>query len=110
MTFGTPTAQDGWQSKFKQALAAKNIQVYFVPGFSDATVNGVGASDMYKKFPVANGLFSWDSAWPYASDGKAKVSSSVDQQYLSAAKGPKKTYMMRSFHPLPPWRANLEIN
>jgi glucan endo-1,3-alpha-glucosidase len=51
---------------------------------------------MYNTFPVADGHMSWDSAWPWASGGKANVSCDIDEQYLAAAKAVKKTYMMRS--------------
>jgi len=55
---------------------------------------------MYNTFPVADALFSWDSAWPEIGDGKVNVSSSIDQSYQNAAVTAKKEYMMRN-NPFP---------
>lgn len=91
LTFGASSPQIGWNENYKQALAASGIKTYFVPCFSDSSV---APSSLYDTFPVADGLFSWDTAWPYVGDGKVNVSSSVDQQLQTAAKAAKKAYMM----------------
>ena len=94
MTFGQSSPQDGWQINYKQALASQGINTYFIPAFSDSSTP---PSNMYEAFPVVDGHMSWDSSWPWASDGKANVSCDIDEQYLAAAKEAKKTYMMRKY-------------
>jgi glucan endo-1,3-alpha-glucosidase len=97
LTFGQSSPQNGWHVNYKQALSRQGINTYFIPAFSDSSIP---PSDMYNAFPVVNGIMSWDSAWPWASDGKANVSCTVDQQYMTAAKEAKKTFMMRLSSPL----------
>jgi glucan endo-1,3-alpha-glucosidase len=92
LTFGLPLPQLGWQANYKQALGRQGINTYFVPSFSDSSNT---PSDMYDAYPVVDGLFSWDSAWVWASDGKANLNCAVDEQYIAAAKAAKKTFMMR---------------
>lgn len=96
-TFGKASPQIGWNEDYKNGLAALGIKTYFVPCFTDSAV---APSSLYTTFPVADGQFSWDSAWPFVGQGKINVSSSVDQQILTAAKSAKKTYMMRKSHTL----------
>lgn len=92
LTFGASSPQIGWDENYKQALSASGIETYFVPCFSD---NPGTPSSLYNTFPFVDGLFSWDSAWPYVGEGKVNVSSSVDEEFQTAAKAAKKTYMMR---------------
>lgn len=95
LTFGDSSLQDGWNTNYKEALAAKGITTYFVPSFTDAVINaGMAPSDIYTSFPAADGIFSWDTAWPFPADGKANVSSAVDEEFVTAAKSAGKTYMM----------------
>jgi glucan endo-1,3-alpha-glucosidase len=61
LAFGTASPQIGWDTNYRQALAASGIDTYFVPCFSDNY--GASSKNMYNTFPVADGLFSWDSAW-----------------------------------------------
>ena len=91
-SLGLASPELGWQSHYKEALAGQGIDTYFVPSFSDSSV---APSDMYNTLPVADGLSSWDSAWPWASEGKASLSDATDKEYLAAAKAAKKTFMMR---------------
>jgi hypothetical protein len=98
LTFGQSSPQIGWQINYKQALAEQGINTYFVPAFSDSPT---APSDMYSAFPVADGLMSWDSAWPWAADGKANVSCTTDEQYMAAAEAAGKTFVMRQSPHLP---------
>jgi len=91
LTFGHPTPQLGWHANYKQSLSGHGIDTYFVPSFSDSSVP---PSEMYDAYPVADGLFSWESAWPWASEGRAKLNCTTDDDYMAAAKAVKKTFMM----------------
>jgi hypothetical protein len=104
LTFGQSLPEDGWYINYKQALKSQGIETYFVPAFSDSPV---APSDMYNTFPAANGLMSWDSAWPYVSEGKVRVSSAVDRQYMAAAEDSQKTFMMGSSSPFTAYTSQL---
>lgn len=91
MTFGDSSANAGWQDKFKNAYGKP---VFFIPAFSDSPVVAT-PSKMYSAFSVADGLFSWESAWPQIVDGKVNVSSRIDEGFQSAAVAAGKPYMMR---------------
>jgi glucan endo-1,3-alpha-glucosidase len=56
-TFGESNINDGWQLQIKNVLAKKGIRIYFVPEWSALDPTGV-----FKKYPVINGIFSWN-AW-----------------------------------------------
>jgi glucan endo-1,3-alpha-glucosidase len=86
--------QDGWQYNFKDVLSAQGIDVYFVPSFSDSNI---APTEIFSTFPVADGFFSWDTAWPWASEGKVNVDSTLDMEYHLTAASLGQTYMMRSF-------------
>lgn len=87
---------DGWQKHYKDALAGLNppITTFFAPDFSNSPIS---PTDKYNTFPVVDGLFNWESAWPAVSEGRVNVSSEVDQEYLAAARAAGKPYMMRPF-------------
>ncbi|KIY62723.1 glycoside hydrolase family 71 protein [Cylindrobasidium torrendii FP15055 ss-10] len=88
LTFGSDTPNNGWQTHLRDAL---DTEIYFIPGFSNAPN---GPTDFFSTYPVVDGVFSWDSAWPYEQDGNVNVSSKADEQYLSGAKDASKQFMM----------------
>jgi glucan endo-1,3-alpha-glucosidase len=57
VTFGLPTANQGWQVKVKDVLAADGIYIYFVPQWSAFAPTGVFAAQ-----PVIDGMLCW-TAW-----------------------------------------------
>ncbi|KAH8601291.1 glycoside hydrolase [Bisporella sp. PMI_857] len=83
-----------WENDYKKALSDKGISTYFVPNFGDALQDQSDPSGLYRQFPAVDGLFSWDSAWPFIAEGKTNVSSSVDEAYITAAKEAGKSFMM----------------
>lgn len=56
-TFGHKDVNTGWQIEVKQRLKENNVDICFVPSWT-----GVDAWDMYRRFPVVDGAFSW-AAW-----------------------------------------------
>jgi glucan endo-1,3-alpha-glucosidase len=56
-TFGHADPNEGWDKEVISKLRERNVDVCFVPSFS-----GVDAWQMYNKFPVVDGAFSW-AAW-----------------------------------------------
>lgn len=91
LDFGYDTVNDGWQALYTDALSAKGISTYFVPAFSDSTV---APEDMYSAFPVADGLFNWDS-WANATVG-AVVEAGTDLDYMAGAAAADKSFIMGS--------------
>lgn len=57
VTFGQPTANDGWQVMVKDVLAAEGIFIYFVPQWSAFPPAGV-----FESQPVIDGMLCW-TAW-----------------------------------------------
>jgi len=57
VTFGQPTANEGWQVMVKDVLAADNIYIYFVPQWSAFPPTGV-----FDAQPVIDGMLCW-TAW-----------------------------------------------
>lgn len=76
-----------------QPLVAQGVTPYFVPDFDDWTGYPTGFFDA---FPVVDGAFSWESAWPGAGTTAANVSDGVDQSLIEQAHGVGKVYMMRT--------------
>jgi glucan endo-1,3-alpha-glucosidase len=93
LTFGQSNANTGWTVAFRQPLVQRGIDPFFVPDFDDA--NGY-PSGFFETFTVADGAFSWESAWPQNSQGRVNVSDSVDQSVLQEAMAARKMYMMRT--------------
>lgn len=94
-TFGASSPNAGWQSAFRDPLAASGINPFFVPDFDDyggATYD----ANFFRNYPVVDGVFSWESAWPQVNEGITNVSSSKDQAGLQAARAAGKVYMMRT--------------
>ena len=94
-TFGASSPNAGWQQQFKDVLSAQGINPFFVPDFDDyggATYD----STFFSNYPVVDGVFSWESAWPQITEGLVNVSDSKDQAGLQAARAANKVYMMRT--------------
>lgn len=82
-----------WQSSYKDALADKDIDTYFIPDFDDVNPG----DNFFDKFPVADGTLCWGCSWadPSTAVGVAvNVSTSLDQVYIDACEASDKTYMM----------------
>ena len=71
-----------------------------MPDFDDAPGYPNSFLDTY---PVFDGAFGWELAWPEISEALVNVSESVDQTMLSSAHAAPKAYMMRrpssDYHP-----------
>lgn len=96
MTFGQSTPNDGWNTALLQPLQAQRITPFFVPDFDDWSGYPNG---FFNAFPVVDGAFSWESAWPTVGQGKVNVSDSVDQTMIETAHAAGKVYMMRKSSP-----------
>ena len=95
-SFGASSPGEGWQTQFKDPLAAQGINPFFVPDFDDyggATYDATFFAD----YPVVDGVMSWESAWPEISEGLVNVSSAKDQAGQQAAHDAGKLYMMREY-------------
>ena len=93
-SFGASSPGAGWQAQFKDVLASQGINPFFVPDFDDfggATYD----TNFFNDYPVVDGVFSWESAWPEIGEGLVNVSSAKDQAGLQAAHDAGKLYMMR---------------
>lgn len=94
LTFGNATPNDGWDAAFRKPLESRGISPFFVPDFDDWSGYPNG---FFNAFPVVDGAFSWESAWPQVSEGKANVSDVVDVTVLRDAHAAGKIYIMRQF-------------
>lgn len=56
-SFGHENVDRGWDIEIKQRLRQKGIEVCFVPSWT-----AIDAWEMFRRFPVADGAFSW-AAW-----------------------------------------------
>lgn len=92
-SFGSANPNDGWQTQFKDVLQSNGLTINFVPNFDDASNYPTGFFD---QFPVVDGVFSWETAWPSGSTTPTTVSDTVDVAAMAGAVAAKKTYMMRS--------------
>ncbi|KAI0774388.1 glycoside hydrolase [Fomes fomentarius] len=95
-TFGAANPNAGWQQQFKDVLSGGGVNPFFVPDFDDFTGAAGNAYDasFFQNYPVVDGVFSWESAWPQESEGLVNVSSAKDQTSLQAARAAGKLYMM----------------
>lgn len=91
---GSSVSNDQWNSEFIQPLVAQGVTPYFVPDFDDWPGYPTGFFDA---FPVLDGAFSWESAWPGAGTVAANVSDSMDESLIEQAHGAGKVYMMCTF-------------
>lgn len=81
-----------WVSDFKQPLQAQGINPYFIPNFGDWSG---WPNNFFSTYTVADGVFSWESAWPATKTGKSNVSDTDDQNLLQQARAAGKVYLMR---------------
>ena len=88
---GTYSNSD-WQSNFIQPLINDGYNPFFVPDFDDTSGY---PNNFFSEFPVVNGAYSWESAWPAPGTTISTVSDSVDSSMISQAKAAGKVYMMR---------------
>jgi glucan endo-1,3-alpha-glucosidase len=58
-TFGQDNVNSGWDIEVKRRLRERGVDICFVPSWT-----GVDAWEMFRKFPVVDGAFSW-AAWYY---------------------------------------------
>lgn len=72
-----------WDTQFRQPLMNNyGITPYFVPDFDNWSGYPNGFVVAY---PVIDGAFTWEAAWPAPGNTVASVSDSVDQNLLSQA-------------------------
>ncbi|GME50427.1 putative glucan endo- -alpha-glucosidase agn1 protein [Neofusicoccum parvum] len=93
-SFDLPHPNEGWTLKFRAELQDRyGIIPFFVPDFDD---HGGAAydNDFFNRYPVVDGVFSWETAWPFDSDGRNDVSSAADEIGLQCAHHAGKVYMM----------------
>ncbi len=90
--YGGYISNADWQSGFRQPLSSSGVNPYFVPSFDDWSG---WPNSFFSSYPVADGAFSWESAWPAGGTTVSNVSSAVDQNVMSQAKAANKIYMMR---------------
>lgn len=82
-----------WDSGFIQPLKSTHgVTPFFVPNFDDS--DGY-RSGVFNSFPVLDGVFSWEAAWPGPGNTIANVSDEVDKDVLKQARDAGKAYMMR---------------
>ncbi|KAL7939329.1 glycoside hydrolase family 71 protein [Trichoderma chlorosporum] len=80
-----------WASGFQQPLISQGINPFFVPNFGDWSG---WPNSFFSNYPVADGAFSWESAWPSPGTTISNVSDSVDQSLLQQAHAANKVFMM----------------
>ncbi|KAL7796731.1 glycoside hydrolase family 71 protein [Trichoderma ceciliae] len=80
-----------WTSGFRQPLVANGINPYFVPNLGDWSG---WPNNFFSTYTVADGAFSWESAWPAPGTAISNVSDSVDQSLLQQARAASKIFMM----------------
>lgn len=82
-----------WKSGLIDPLTSTyGINPYFVPNFGDFSGYPTG---VFSAYPILNGVFSWESAWPSPGTTPVNVSDTVDSAALQEARAAGKTYMMR---------------
>ncbi|KAJ6035846.1 hypothetical protein N7540_000125 [Penicillium herquei] len=89
---GGTISNSAWDSGFIGPLKSTyGITPYFVPDFDDFLGYPTG---VFSAYPVLDGVYSWESAWPSPGTSPANVSSSVDSAALQQAHAAGKVYMM----------------
>ncbi|KAJ1553988.1 hypothetical protein HK405_006327, partial [Cladochytrium tenue] len=95
LTFGSSSSSAGWQASFIDVLAADGIVPFFMPDFDDYTGTGSKyTASFFDDYPVVDGVFAWETAWPGTGASNTTVSSTVDAANLVAARAAGKPYMM----------------
>ncbi|KAL3455761.1 glycosyl hydrolase family 71-domain-containing protein [Aspergillus heterothallicus] len=80
-----------WDSDFIQPLTSTGSRPFFVPDFDDWSG---WPNNFFTNFPVVDGGFSWEAAWPDPGTGQSTVSDAVDRNVLAQAQAAGKVYMM----------------
>lgn len=91
---GATYSNDEWESDFRQPMVNDGDTPYFVPDFDNWSGYPNGFISAY---PVVDGAFSWESAWPAPGTTISNVSDSVDANVLQQAHAAGKIYMMRGW-------------
>jgi glucan endo-1,3-alpha-glucosidase len=93
-SFSSDSPNDGWEASFIQPLADAGIDITFLPDFDDASNY---PTNVFEDFPIVDGLYGWESAWPEISDGLVSETDTIDKEVISQAHAAGKIYMMRQF-------------
>ncbi|OOQ88222.1 putative glucan endo-1,3-alpha-glucosidase agn1 precursor [Penicillium brasilianum] len=89
---GGTISNSAWKSGLIDPLTSTyGINPYFVPNFGDFSGYPTG---VFSAYPILNGVFSWESAWPSPGTTPVNVSDTVDSAALQEARAAGKTYMM----------------
>ncbi|KAJ5797947.1 uncharacterized protein N7503_007243 [Penicillium pulvis] len=89
---GGTISNAAWDSGFIEPLTSTyGITPFFVPDFEDFSGYPTG---IFSAYPVLNGVYSWESAWPSPGTTPANVSDSVDSAALQEAHAAGRVYMM----------------
>ncbi|KAJ5639586.1 uncharacterized protein N7484_007448 [Penicillium longicatenatum] len=89
---GGTISNSAWNSGFLEPLKSTyGITPFFVPDFDDFSGYPTG---VFSAYPILNGVYSWESAWPSPGNTPANVSESVDAAALQEAHAAGKVYMM----------------
>lgn len=98
---GGTISNSEWDSGFIEPLTSTHgITPFFVPNFDDFSGYPAG---VFSSYPVLNGVYSWESAWPSPGNSVANVSDSVDSAALQEAHAAGKVYMMREWIRIIQW-------
>lgn len=90
---GGTISNSAWQSGLIEPLKSTHgITPFFVPDFDDFSGYPTG---VFSTYPILNGVFSWESAWPSPGNTPANVSDKVDSAAMQEAHAAGKVYMMR---------------
>ncbi|KAL2845295.1 glycoside hydrolase [Aspergillus pseudoustus] len=93
--WGGRISNSQWNTDFIQPLIANDSRPFFVPDFDDAPT---WPNNFFQDFPVTDGAFSWEAAWPAPGTGQSPVSDVVDRNVLAQAQAANKVYMMRAYY------------
>jgi glucan endo-1,3-alpha-glucosidase len=92
---GGTISNSQWNTGFIQPLISTHgITPYFVPDFDDFSGYPTG---VFSTYPILDGVYSWESAWPSPGTAPANVSDGIDSAALQQARAAGKTYMMRKY-------------
>ncbi|KND88090.1 Glucan endo-1,3-alpha-glucosidase agn1 [Tolypocladium ophioglossoides CBS 100239] len=89
--FGQDFTSDQWNTGFRQPLKTRNVTPFFVPDFDRWPGY---PNNFVNSYPVIDGAFSWESAWPAPGSGVSPVSDSIDSNVLQQTRAAGKVYMM----------------
>lgn len=97
---GGKISNDEWKSGLIDPLTTTHgVAPFFVPNFDDYDGYPTG---IFKAYPILDGVFNWESAWPAIGSTPANVSDKLDEAALKEAHAAGKFYMMRKSIPYRP--------